>query len=71
MIEIQGFTEQQQLIADQLWRAQSAEEIREIADRIPPEHRRDAWVVLQMIIAAGLDEIHTVEPEITEYLRRY
>lgn len=71
MIEIQGFTEQQQRIADQLWRAQSAEEIQEIAVNLAPEDRRDAWMVLQMIIAAGLDEIHTVEPEITEYLRRY
>lgn len=71
MIEIQGFTEQQQRIADQLWRAQTPEQIREIADTLAPEHRRDAWMVLQMIIAAGLDEIHTVEPEITEYLRRY
>lgn len=71
MIEIQGFTEQQRRIADQLWRAGSAAEIQEIAVNLAPEDRRDAWVVLQMIIAAGLDEIHTVEPEITEYLRRY
>lgn len=71
MIEIQGFTEQQRRIADQLWRASSAAEIQEISVNLAPEQRRDAWVVLQMIIAAGLDEIHTVEPEITEYLRRY
>lgn len=71
MIEIQGFTVQQQRIAEQLWQARTAAELARVADSLPPEQRRDAWAVLQMIIAAELDKIHTVEPEITEYLRRY
>ena len=68
MITIEGLTEQQQRIADRLWRAKTAAELASVADDLEPDQRRDAWMVLQMIIAAELDKITAVEPEVAELL---
>lgn len=67
--EIQGFTALQRELADQLWQLDSHEQVQEYMTSLPRNLRREAAVVAHMIIAAELDRVNDVHPDLTTYLR--
>lgn len=69
MITIQGFSALQKDLADQIWGMDTQEEISQFVNGLPRNLKREAWVVMQMIIATELDSYQDVDPTLTEYLR--
>lgn len=69
MITIQGFSALQKDLADQIWGMDTQEEISQFVNSLPRNLKREAWVVMQMIIATELDSYQDVDPTLTEYLR--
>ena len=67
--EIQGFSPLQRDLADRIWSMDTEEEITEFVSAMPRNLKREAWVVMQMIIAAELDRVDHVDPELESYLR--
>lgn len=67
--EIQGFTALQREIADRIWQMDTREEIEQYVLTMPKSLRTHAWIVMNMIIAAELDQTDYVNPELESYLR--
>ena len=68
-IEIQGFSALQRELADRIWSLDTQGQVEEFVGTLPKSLRREAWVVMQMIIAAELDRVDHVDPELESYLR--
>lgn len=68
-IEIQGFTALQKDLADRLWSLDTEAEITEFVQALPRNLRREAWIVLQMITAAELDNYEEVSDAVKDYCR--
>jgi hypothetical protein len=69
MIKIEGFTELQRDLADRLWNMDTEREAQEFVDGLPRNLKREAWVVIMMIMAHELDEVDVVSPDLQQYLR--
>ena len=67
-IEIQGFTALQRDLADRIWSMDTQDEIAEFVSTLPRSLKREAYVVMQMIIAAELDTYMEVSDEVRSYL---
>ena len=67
-IEIQGFTALQRDLADRIWSMDTQDQIAEFVGTLPRSLKREAWVVMQMIIAAELDTYMEVSDEVHSYL---
>jgi hypothetical protein len=68
MITIQGLTELQRDLADQLWSLDTTEDIEQWMATLPKSLKREAWVVMNMIIWAELDQFMEVSDEVSDYL---
>lgn len=68
-IEIQGFTALQRDLADRIWSLDTQDQIAEFVTTLPKNLKREAWVVMQMIIAAELDNVMEVEDAVKDYCR--
>ena len=66
-IQIRGFTPLQRDLADRIWSMDTEAEIQEFVNAMPRNLKREAWVVMQMIIASELDN----QMEITEDVKNY
>lgn len=69
MITVQGFSALQRDLADRIWNMDTDAEISEFVLGLPKSLQREAWVVMQMIIAAELDQYQDIDPNLTEYIR--
>ena len=69
MITIKGFSPLQRDLADRIWNMDTQAEISEFVLSLPKSLQREAWVVMQMIIAAELDQYQAVDPNLTGYIR--
>ena len=67
-IEIQGFSALQRDLADRIWSMDTQDQIAEFVSTLPRSLKREAWVVMQMIIAAELDNYMEVSDEVHSYL---
>ena len=67
-IEIQGFSALQRELADRIWSLDTQGQVEEFVGTLPKSLRREAWVVMQMIIAAELDTYMEVSNEVHSYL---
>ena len=67
-IRIEGFTVTQREIADRIWAMDTEHEVEHYMNSLPRRMRRQAWVVLNMIIAAGLDNYMEVSDQVRDYL---
>lgn len=56
MIELQGLTGRQHRLADMIWHCDSTAEVEKFIAALPPEYRRDAVLVHELMIAAVMDE---------------
>ena len=68
-IEIRGFSPLQRDLADQIWSMDTEAEVAEFVSTLPRSLKREAWVVMQMIIAAELDAYMEITDEVRDYLR--
>jgi hypothetical protein len=69
MITIRGFTELQRKLADQLWNMDTELEVKIFVSHLPRDMKREAWVVISMLIAHELDTVDQVTEEVQAYLR--
>lgn len=67
MITIQGLTALQRDLADRIWSMDSQEQIDQFVSGLPQSLKREAWVVMQMIIWAELDGVEEVSDEVSAY----
>lgn len=65
---IRGFSELQKSLADRIWSMDTREEVDEFVSTLPRSLRREAWVVMNMIIWAELDQVMEVSPNVKNYL---
>jgi hypothetical protein len=66
---IHGFSPLQRDLADRIWAMDTQAEIAEFVSTLPRNLKREAWVVMQMIIAAELDNYMEVEDAVKDYCR--
>lgn len=67
-ITITGLSQLQRDIADRLWQLDTTEDIEQYIETLPRSLKREAWVVMNMIIAAELDSYMEVTDEVRDYL---
>jgi len=68
MIEIRGFTALQRDLADQLWQMETDDQVQRFVNQLPRGLKREAWVVISMLIAHELDSYMEVSDEVRDYL---
>lgn len=56
MITIHGLSPKQRVFAEVLWRLNGEEEVKQFLDLLNPNDRREALVVIDMMLAAAFDE---------------
>ena len=56
MIEINGFTKKQALLADIIWACETRDQVDYLIKSLPRTDRIDAQIVLEMIITATFDQ---------------
>lgn len=61
MITIEGLTTKQCIFADVLWGLNGEEEVKRFLKLLSPSDRREAQVVIDMMLAAMFDEAVTAE----------
>ena len=70
MITIEGLNKRQRAIADVLWMMNGQEAVMSFIKSLEPDTQRDALTVLDMMVAAVMDEIDTVDPEVIQVIDR-
>jgi hypothetical protein len=60
-IEITGLTTRQRAIADVLWMMNGKDAVLSFINSLEAETRKDAYTVLNMMVAAVMDEINEVD----------
>lgn len=65
---IPGFTDLQRDLADRIWSLDSQQEVNEFVMTLPKNLKREAWVVMTMIIWSELDQYMEVDPSVTDYI---
>lgn len=68
MIEITGLSPLQQDIADRIWSMDTQQQITEFVSTLPRSLKREAGVVIMMIVAAQLDSYMEVSDAVHAYL---
>ena len=68
-IQIQGLSPLQRDLADRIWSMDTEQEVQEFVMTLPKSLKREAWVVMQMIMLAELDSYMEVTDEVREYIR--
>lgn len=67
-VQIQGFTALQRDLADRIWSMDTEQEVEQFVSTLPKNLKREAWVVMQMIIASELDNVMEVEHAVENYI---
>ena len=71
MIEIQGFTRKQRLLADIIWALDTQDQVQNFIRSLPPKDRKQAQVITEMIILAFIDQCDTVDPEVSRAIDQF
>jgi hypothetical protein len=67
-IQIQGLSPLQRDLADRIWSMDTEDQVQEFVSTLPRSLKREAWVVMQMIIASELDNQMEVSPDVQAYI---
>ena len=70
-IQIQGLSAKQRAFADILWACDGRDQVAGFLKSLPTSQRREAEVVLHMMIAAVYDNCEEIQPETTELLDKF
>ncbi len=68
MIKLQGLSKQDVAICNLLWNCQSVEAVEAMVKAMPPEYKKRAVVMRELMIAAELDTVADVYEETTALL---
>jgi hypothetical protein len=68
MIKLQGLSKQDVAICNLLWNCQSVEAVEAMVKAMPPEYKKRAVVMRELIVAAELDTVEDVYEETTALL---
>jgi len=71
MITIEGLTQRQKAIAEVLWMINGRDQVESFLKSLEKATRRDAEIVIEMMIAATLDEVDTIDPETIRVIDKY
>ena len=66
---IEGFSPLQKDLADRIWSLDTQAELEQFVSTLPRSLKREAYVVMQMIIAEELDNVMEVTDEVSAYCR--
>ena len=66
---IEGFSPLQRDLADRIWSLDTQAELEQFVSTLPRSLKREAYVVMQMIIAQELDNVMEVSDEVSAYCR--
>ena len=69
-ITIEGLSELQRELADQIWACDSQEDVCEFIDRLPKRLRGQARVVHELMIAAVFDQQVEIDPHVQDLISR-
>ena len=69
-IQIQGLNQRQRALADILWTFNGLPEVQQFVLSLKGPHRQDAVTVIEMMIAAVMDECNEVEESTKKELDR-
>ena len=64
---IQGFSPLQRDLADRIWSLDTQQEVEQFVMTLPKSLKREAWVVMNMIIWTELDQVMEVEDSVKDY----
>ena len=67
-IQIQGLSPLQRDLADRIWSMDTEDQVQEFVSTLPRSLKREAHVVLNMIIASELDNQMEVSPDVQAYI---
>ena len=70
-MQIDGLSQRQRAIADVLWMINGRDQVDLFLKSLEKDTRRDAEVVIEMMIASLMDEITEIEPEVKDLLDRF
>jgi hypothetical protein len=68
MITLEGLTKQDIQICNLLWNCDSTEAVDAMVAAMPSAYKTRAVVLRELMIAAALDQVDTVNEELTHYL---
>jgi len=68
-ITLEGLSQQQYQIADMLWSCESQEDVQRLLRAMPPEYRRDAETIHQLMIAAVMDQHREITEDVKAIIR--
>ena len=70
MIKLEGLTKQDVAICKLLWICESVEAVEAMVQAMPPEYKKRAQVMRELIVAAELDTVEDIHEDTTQYLQR-
>ena len=65
---VQGFSPLQRDLADRIWSMDTQDQVQQFINTLPRSLKREAWVVMNMIIWSELDQVQDVDPSVNLYL---
>lgn len=68
MIRLEGLTKQDIQICNLLWSCDSLEAVDAMVRAMPPAYKQRAQVLRELMIAAQLDQVETVDDSVKSYL---
>lgn len=69
-IQLQGLTRQQSQIADMIWSCDTQDAVDQLMQAMPPEYKRDAETVYQLMIAAVMDQYEHITDDVKDIINR-
>ena len=69
-ITLTGLTKQQSQIADLIWSCDTQEAVRRLIENLPPEYKRDAVSVHELMIAAVFDDYEEITEDVKTLIDR-
>ena len=70
MINIQGLSKKDVQICKLLWNCDSIEAVDAMVSAMPPAYKQRAQSMRELMTAAQLDQVETIDDNITAYLQR-
>jgi hypothetical protein len=68
MITLTGLTPQQHQIADMIWSCESQQDVDRLIRNLPPQYKRDAVVIHELMIAAVMDSYEDITDDVKDLI---
>jgi len=70
MIQLEGLSAKDVQICKLLWNCDSVEAVDAMVSAMPPAYKNRAVIMRELMTAAQLDQVETIDENITAYLQR-